>query len=184
MDQVISEAKAKMQNALSYLHEEYGKFQTGRANAALVESVQVSSYGALMPLKGMASISIPESNQIVIQPWNRDQLVDIEKAIREAGLGLNPTNDGQMLRIILPPLTEERRKELVKLVHKYAEDTRVSIRNARHEALKKLESSEKEKEISEDELKGLEKKLQEVVDEFNRKVEEDSKHKEQDIMTI
>lgn len=183
-DQIISEAKQKMQSALNYLHEEYGKLQTGRANAALVEGVEVEVFGSSMPLKGLASIFIPESNQIAIQPWNRDHLPNIEKAIREGSLGLNPSNDGTMLRIILPPLTEERRKDLVKLVHKYAEDTRVSIRNARHEALKKLEAMQKNKEISEDELAGREKSLQKEVDDFNAKVEEDAKHKEKDIMTV
>lgn len=183
-DQVINEAKEKMQNALAYLHEEYGKLQTGRANAALVENVEVDVFGSTMPLKGLASISIPESNQIAIQPWNRDHLPNIEKAIREGSLGLNPSNDGNMIRVILPPLTEERRKELVKLVHKYAEDTRVSIRNARHEALKKLEAMEKNKEISEDEQAGREKALQKEVDDFNTKVEEDAKLKEKDIMTV
>ena len=183
-DQVIGDAKQKMQDALDYLHEEYGKLQTGRANAALVEGLEVEVFGSVMPLKGVASISIPESNQIAIQPWNRDHLPNIEKAITEARLGLNPSNDGNVIRLIIPPLTEERRRDLVKLVHKYAEDSRVSIRNARHEALKKLEAMEKEKEISEDELKGKEKSLQDDVDEFNDKVEEAAKHKENDIMTV
>lgn len=184
VDQAIEDAKKKMRDALNYLHEEYGKLQTGRANAALVEGLDVEVFGSNMPLKGLASISIPESNQIAIQPWNRDHLPNIEKAISDGNLGLNPTNDGQIIRLILPPLTEERRKELVKLVHKYAEDTRVSIRNARHEAMKKLEAMEKNKEISEDELAGREKSLQSEVDEFNAKIEEDSKHKEKDIMTV
>ena len=182
--QAIDGAKAKMENALAYLHEEYGKLHTGRANAALVEGLKVDVYGSTMPLKGLASISIPESNQIAIQPWNKDHLVGIEKAIKESTLGLNPQNDGIYIRLILPPLTEERRKELVKLVHKYGEDARVSIRNARHEALKKMEAMEKEGEISEDELRGKEKVLQEIVDKYNKQVEDDAKHKEQDIMTV
>ncbi len=179
-DQILNEAKQKMENALSYLHEEYGKFQTGRANAALVESLVVECFGSTMPLKGMASISIPESNQIAIQPWNRDHLANIEKAISEADLGLNPSNDGSMIRIILPPLTEERRKEMVKLSHKYAEESRVSVRNARHEAQHKL----KQEDMSEDELKGWEKKLQNLVDQYNKNIEEDSKAKEKDILTV
>jgi len=183
-DQAISEAKQKMQDALDYLHEEYGKLQTGRASAALVEGLEVEVFGSTMPIKGVASISIPESNQIAIQPWNRDHLPNVEKAIAEANLGLNPSNDGNVIRLIIPPLTEDRRKDLVKLVHKYAEDSRVSIRNARHEAMKKMEGLEKEKEISEDELKGKEKSLQTDVDEFNSKVEEAAKHKEKDIMTV
>jgi len=169
-----------MQKALDYLHEEYGKLQMGRANAALVDSLLVESFGATMPLKGLANISIPESNQIAIQPWDRNLLGAIEKAIRESNLGLNPTNDGMMIRLILPPLTEERRKDLVKLVHKYAEENRVSVRNTRHEALHKL----KQMELSEDEMKGMEKKIQVLVDEFNEHIENGAKHKEKDIMTI
>jgi len=179
-DQIFNEAAQKMDNAIKFLHEEYSKFQTGRASAALVDSIMVDSFGSKMPLKGLASISIPESNQIAIQPWDRGQLAGIEKAIRESSLGLNPSNDGMMIRIILPPLTEERRKDLVKLVHKYAEDARVSIRNARHEGLHKLKGLE----LSEDEMKGWENKIQKVVDEHNKKVEEDSKHKEKDVMTV
>lgn len=183
-DQVINEARLKMDNALKFLHEEYSKLQTGRANAALVEGIHVEVFGTKMPLKGLASISVPESNQIAIQPWNRDHLPNVEKAINEANLGLNPSNDGIMLRLIIPPLTEDRRKDLVKLVHRYAEDARVSIRNARHEGLKKLEAMEKNKEISEDELSGREKSLQKEVDEFNVKVEDGAKQKEKDIMTV
>lgn len=183
-DPIIQEAQVKMQDALDYLQAEYAKLQTGRANAALVESVMVDSYGSQMPLKGIASISIPESNQIAIQPWNRDQLPNIEKAITNANLGLNPQNDGTVIRLILPPLTEDRRKELVKLVHKYAEEARISVRNTRHEALSDFKAKEKDKEISEDELAGKEKELQKVVDDYNEKIEEIAKKKEQDIMTV
>jgi len=183
-DQIIQEAKSKMQNAEDHLHEEYAKLQTGRANAALVENVMVESYGSMTPLKGVASISIPENNQIAIQPWNRDQLPNVEKAITNANLGLNPQNDGIIIRLIIPPLTEERRKELVKFVHQYAEDARISLRNARHEALNSLKAMEKEKQIGEDELAGKEKDLQNIVDDFNQKIEELAKHKEQDVMTV
>lgn len=178
--EILNDARSKMENALKYLHEEYGKFQTGRANAALVDGLVIDVFGASMPIKGVANISIPESNQIAIQPYNRDHLPNIEKAVTEANLGLNPTNDGAAIRLILPPLTEERRRDLVKLVHKYAEDARVSIRNARHDALKKV----KELELPQDEQAGFESKLQVIVDEYNKKVETDSKHKDNDIMTI
>ena len=183
-DSVINEAKTKMEDAIKYLRNEYAKLQTGRANTALVENIMVESFGTMMPLKGLASISIPESTQIAIQPWNRDQLPNIEKAIVNANLGLNPQNDGTLIRLILPPLTEERRKELVKLVHKYAEDARISVRNARHESKSKLETMEKEKDIGEDELTKREKELQEMVDEFNKNIEEDAKRKEEDVMTV
>ena len=182
--QTIQELNQKCEDALSYLHEEYGRIQTGRASTALVENIVVESYGARMPLKGMASISVPEFDQIAIQPWNADQIPSIEKAIQEANIGLNPQNDGTVIRLILPPLTEERRKELVKLVHQYAEESRISVRNARHEAINSLKTLEKEKEISEDILHGKEKEIQDKVDGYNQKIEEAAKNKEQDVMTV
>lgn len=179
-EQVLQESKQKIQKAVDFLHEEFAKLQMGRATTALVDSITVESFGATMPLKAVASISIPESNQIAIQPWNRDQLASIEKAIRESGLGFNPSNDGIMIRLTIPPLTEERRRDLVKIVHKYAEESRVSIRNSRHEALHKL----KQMSLSEDDMKGMEKKIQTIVDEYNEKIEDAAKHKEKDILTI
>jgi ribosome recycling factor len=183
-DSIINEAKTKMEDTIKYLLNEYAKLQTGRANAALVDGIMVESFGTMMPLKGLATISIPESNQIAIQPWNRDQLTNIEKAIVAANLGLNPQNNGTLIRLILPPLTEERRKELVKLVHKYAENARVSVRNTRHEALSQLKNMEKEKEIGEDELANMEKQLQNIVDDFNKNIEEHADKKEKDVMTV
>ena len=183
-DQIFSELNTKCQAAVDHLHSEYIKIQTGRANTALVENITVESYGAKMPLKAVATISIPESKQIAIQPFNKDQLQNIEKAILEADLGLTPQNDGTFIRLNLPPLTEERRKELIKLVYQYAEESRISIRNARHEAITHLKDLEKEKEISEDELRAKEKEVQEKVDEFNQKVEGTAKKKEQDVMTV
>ena len=180
----MDQLKEKLQKAIDYLHEEYGKLQTGRANAALVESLMVESYGSKMPLKGLATITIPESNQIMIQPWNRDQLVSVEKAIKESNLGFNPQNDGVVIRIVLPQLTEERRRDLVKLVHKYAEDARISVRNARHELLNEYKQMQKDGDMSEDELAGREKEIQKVVDEYNQKIEDSAKKKETDVMTV
>ncbi len=180
MDELIK----KCQDAIDHLHVEYVKIQTGRATAGLVEDISVDSYGAKMPLKGVATITIPEPKQIAIQPFNKDQLTNIEKAIMEADIGLVPQNDGNFIRLNIPPLTEERRKDLVKMVHQFAEDSRISVRNARHEALNALKQMEKDKEISEDELRGKEKEVQEKVDEFNKMIEEASKKKETDVMTI
>lgn len=182
--QTISELIQKCEASLSHLQTEYAKLQTGRASTSLVENLMVDSYGSKTPLKGVANISIPEPTQIAIQPWDRDSLTSIEKAIVEADLGLNPQNDGATIRLNIPPLTEERRKELVKLVHKYAEDSKISIRNARHDAINNLKKMEKEKEISEDELRAKEKEVQDKVDEFNKKLEEAAKHKEEDVMTV
>ena len=183
-EQIFSDMNSKCKDALDYLHQEYAKIQTGRANAALVENVMVESYGAKMPLKALASISIPEPKQIAIQPYNRDQLQNVEKAILDANLGLTPQNDGNFIRLNLPPMTEDRRKELVKLVHKYAEDAKISVRNARHEAINSLKALEKEKEISEDDLHLKEKEVQEKVDDYNQKIEEAAKRKEEDVMTV
>jgi ribosome recycling factor len=182
--QTLSDLESKCQEAIDHLHSEYAKIQTGRASAALVENIMVDSYGTKTPLKGVAGITIPESKQIAIQPWSRDQLPNIEKAILEADIGITPQNDGVVIRLNLPPMTEERRVELVKAVHKYAEDARISIRNARHEAMDRLKTLEKDKEISEDELRLKEKEAQTKVDEFNQKIEEATKKKEEDVMTV
>ena len=182
--QIFAKAFEGFSKALDHLHEEYAKLQTGRASAALVEGLMVESYGSKMPLKGVAGISVPEHNQILIQPWDRSQITAIEKSIRESTLGLNPQNDGVVIRLMLPPPTEERRKALVKRVYEQAEEARISIRNARHEALAELKRMEKEKEISEDELRTREKTIQDKVDDANKKIEEFSKKKEQDVMTV
>lgn len=183
-ESINEEFKNKAEGALAHQKQEYAKLQTGRATTALVENIMVESYGAKMPLKGVATITIPEPQQIAIQPFSRDQLVNVEKAIIEAKLGLNPQNDGTFIRLNIPPLTEERRRELVKYVHRYAEDSKISIRNARHDAINKWKQMEKEKMISEDELRLQEKKVQDMVDEYNRKIEELSKKKEADVMTV
>jgi len=182
--QTLDELNKKCQFALDHLYQGFAKIQTGRANTALVEDVMVDSYGAKMPLRAVASISIPEPKQIAIQPYSRDQLTNIEKAILEADLGLNPQNDGNFIRLNLPPLTEERRRDLVKVVHKTAEEARISVRNARHDAIRRLKELEKDKEISEDDLRGEEKNVQEKVDAFNEKIEAAAKKKEQDVMTV
>ncbi|PIZ74537.1 ribosome recycling factor [Candidatus Peregrinibacteria bacterium CG_4_10_14_0_2_um_filter_43_11] len=181
---VLGEAEAKFQKAVDHLHEEFGKLQIGRANASLVEGLMIDSYGSLMPLKGVASISIPEATQILIQPWDRNQIASIEKAIRDSNLGLNPQNNGLTIRLTLPPLTEDRRKELVKIVHKNAEEARISVRNSRHEALTAWKQMEKNKEISEDEFRKNEDDLQKKVDEFNKIIEDSVRHKEHDVITV
>jgi ribosome recycling factor len=181
---ILDELNLKAQTAIDHLHNEFAKIQTGRANAALVENVMVDSYGVKVQLRSVASITIPEFKQIAIQPYSRDQLTNIEKAIKDANLGINPQNDGIVIRLNIPPLTEDRRKDLVKLVHKLAEDGRISIRNARHDALNALKALEKEKEISEDELHSKEKLMQEKVDSFNAQIEEILKKKEKDVMTV
>lgn len=184
LDQIISNAKPKMEKAVERLKEEIRKLRTGRANPAMVENLTVDYYGAKSPIKQVASVNIPEPRLIVITPWSKDSLVDIEKSINEAQLGLNPTNDGQVIRIAIPPLNEERRTELVKVLGKYAEEARVMVRNAREEAWDEIQDLEKNGKMGEDDkFKGKE-KLQKLIDEYNGKVEEIKEKKEREIMEI
>ncbi len=173
-----------MEKAVERFREEIGKLRTGRANPAMVENLPVDYYGAKSPLKQVASITIPEPRLIVITPWNKDNLVDIEKAVSEAGLGLNPTNDGQVVRIAIPPLNEERRAELVKVLGKYSEEARVLIRQAREQAWDEIQNLVKNGKLGEDaKFKGKE-QLQKLIDEYNSKIEEVREKKEKEIMEI
>lgn len=180
----LETAKQEFSKAADHLQHEYSKLQIGRASAALIEEVKVTAYGTDQPLKALASISVPDPRTLQIQPWDKGVLNQIEAAILQSGINLMPVNDGIVVRINIPPLTEERRAELAKMVHKFAEDARISIRTARqtaHEAFKKLET---DKEISEDDFHLANKHLQEAVDSANKKIEELAKAKEQDIMTV
>ncbi len=180
----LESSKQEFSKAAEHLKHEYSKLQVGRASAALIEDVKVTAYGVEQPLKAIASISVPDPKTIQIQPWDRGTLNQIDVAIQQAGLNLMPVNDGVVVRINIPPLTEERRKDLTKIVNKLAEDARISIRTARqdaHEAFKKLEA---DKVISEDDLHLANKHLQDAVDAANKDIEEISKTKEKEIMTI
>jgi ribosome recycling factor len=184
LEKILSDSKPKMEKAIEHFREEIGKLRTGRANPAIVENLMVDYYGSKSPLKQIASISVPEPRLIVISPWSKDNLVDIEKAVNEAGLGLNPTNDGQVLRIATPPLNEERRTELVKVLGKYAEDARVFVRQAREEAWDEIQDLVRSKDIAEDDkFKGKD-NLQKIVDGYNSKIEEVRGKKEKEIMEI
>ncbi|MFC1810225.1 ribosome recycling factor [Patescibacteria group bacterium] len=180
----LNAAKEEFAKSIEHLKNEFAKLQIGRASAALIEDVKVEAYGTTQPIKAVASISIPDPKTIQIQPWDKGTLNQIDVAIQNAGLNLTPTNDGNVVRINIPPLTEERRTDLTKLVNKLAEDGRISVRTARqtaHEAFKKLET---DKEISEDDFHLANKQLQEEVDKVNKDIEELSKAKESDIMTV
>ncbi|OGI27649.1 MAG: ribosome recycling factor [Candidatus Moranbacteria bacterium RIFOXYB1_FULL_43_19] len=184
LDQIIQKSKPEMEKAVERFREEIAKLRTGRANPAMVENLPVDYYGAKSPLKQVASITVPEPRLVVITPWNKDNLVDIEKAVSESGLGLNPTNDGQVVRIAIPPLNEERRTELVKVLGKYSEEARVLIRQAREEAWDEIQDMVKNGKLGEDaKFKGKE-QLQKLIDEYNGKVEEVRGKKEKEIMEI
>ncbi|HLC94892.1 MAG TPA: ribosome recycling factor [Patescibacteria group bacterium] len=181
---IIAKKDAEFVNALEHFALEAAKIRTGRANPGLVENLLVDYYGVKTPLKQMASITIPEARQILIQPWDKGGLVYIESAIRESDLGLNPSNDGQNIRIMLPTLTEERRKELVKTLNHRAEDGRIAIRTIREEVWKAIQESEHAGSISEDDKFQGKDELQKVVDEYNQKLEVIRKKKEEEILTV
>lgn len=177
---ILDEVKQDMEKTIESLEKRFASVRAGRANPSSLDGVMVKYYGNLTSLKQLATISVPEATQMVIKPFDKSCLSDIEKAIFEADLGYTPNNDGESIRIVVPPLTEERRRELVKQVKKIAEDSKVSIRNNRHEAITKIEKSE----LPQDEEKLLESKVQELVTSYNKKVEDLSKAKEKELLTV
>jgi len=182
--ELIESIKGDLEKSIEHFKEELNQVRTGRASAALVEGLMVDYYGVRSPLKQVASISIPEPRTIVISPWSKDNLVNIEKALRESQLNLNPNNDGQVIRLNIPPLNEERRKELVKLLNQKAEEAKISIRKHREEVWEEIQSLEKEGKIGEDDKFAGKDNLQKVIDEYNKKIEEIRAKKEEDIMTV
>jgi ribosome recycling factor len=177
-------ANERMQGAIDALKKDFGSIRTGRASLALLDGITVDYYGTPTPLQQVAALNIPESRLIVIQPWEQRIIPDIEKAILKSDLGLTPTNDGKVIRINIPPLTEERRKQLVKVVKKRAEEARVAIRNIRRDINETLKKLEKEKQISEDELKKSLDEVQKLTDSYIKKVDEILEHKENEIMEV
>jgi len=173
-----------MEKAIEHLVHQFGGLRTGRANAAMVEGVEVEIYGAKQPLKAVAMINTPDARTISIQPWDKSTMGAIEKQLQQANLGMNPSNDGQVIRLTIPPMTAERRKDIVKDAHKLAEEARVALRNVRHHAIDETKKLEKEKKITEDELKTSGKEIQKLTDEFNKKVDEATAKKEKEIMEV
>jgi ribosome recycling factor len=174
----------RMDGALGALKNDYQGLRTGRANINLLEPVMVEAYGSPVPINQVGAISAPESRMLTVSVWDRGLVVTVEKAIRNAGLGLNPITDGQTLRIPIPPLNEERRRDLAKLAGKYAEDAKVAVRNVRRDCLDQLKKSEKDKIISEDDLKKLSEEVQKVTDAFVVKVDLALKAKQEEIMQV
>jgi ribosome recycling factor len=181
---VLKELEVRMQAAIDALTREYAGVRTGRANASLLDGVRVEAYGSLTPINQLASVSVPDPRTIVIQPWDASQMKEIEKGIAKSDLGLTPTNDGKVIRLTLPTLTEERRKQLAKTVSKFAEEARVAIRNARREANDRLKALAKDKKVSEDEERRGHEQIQKATDRFVAKVEELAKKKEHEVMTV
>ena len=174
----------RMQGAADVLQKELAGLRTGRASVSLLEPVVVDAYGAQMPLTQVATISAPEARLLTVQVWDRGLVKAVEKAIQEAGLGLNPATEGQVLRIPIPALTQERRQELTKVAHRYAEEGRVAIRNVRRHGMEELKRAEKEHQLSEDEHRDYGKQVQTMTDTFIKKIDAMVEHKEKEIMQV
>jgi ribosome recycling factor len=181
---LFGDAERRMQKAVDALKQDLGAIRAGRASATLVDRITIEYYGAPTPLNQVASISAPEARLLVIQPWDRKLLVDIEKAIQKSDLGINPTNDGQVIRLNIPPMSEERRRDLVKSLHKKLDEHKVAVRNIRRDIQDKLREREKKKEISEDELKRNSEKLQKLTDRFIEDMDKVGKTKEVEILEV
>jgi ribosome recycling factor len=184
LNELLAELNSRMQKAVDGLAKELATIRAGRATPALLDGIMVDYQGTTMPLYQLATLSIPEANLIIIQPWDRTSLRDIERAILRANIGLNPANDGNVIRVIIPSLSEERRKELVKFVSKKVEERRVAIRNIRRDGIEKLREMEKNKEISQDELKNYLKKIDLLTEAFVAKAGELGQSKEKEIREI
>lgn len=184
VNEVLSEAKMAMEKAVKALKKEMSKVRTGRASISLLDDVTVEYYGVPTPLSQVATLSTPEARLITVQPWEKNLIPDIEKALFKADLGLTPSSDGLLIRLPVPALTEERRREMVKIIKRMAEDAKISVRNARRDANENLKMLEKEKEITEDDLKRSEKDVQQLTDEFVSTIDDVVQTKEQEVMEI
>ncbi|WP_242464869.1 ribosome recycling factor [Rhodospirillum rubrum] len=173
-----------MDTAVEVLRKDFSGLRTGRASTSLLDSVMVEAYGQAMPLAQVATVSVPEPRMISVQVWDRGMAKAVDKAIRDAGLGLNPASDGQLIRVPIPPLNEERRTELTKVAGKYAEQTRVAVRNVRRDGMDQLKKMEKDSAISQDEHKKFGSEVQALTDETIRRLDEALAHKEQEIMQV
>jgi ribosome recycling factor len=184
IDDILRDAEHRMQSAVQALDRDLDTVRTGRARPALVEALKVDYYGTPTPLNQMAGINAPEPRLITIQPWDKTQLGAIEKAIQKSDLGLTPTNDGNLIRLVIPALTEDRRKELAKVVHKKAEDARVAVRNVRRDGLDHLRKAQHDKTITDDDERGAQARLQKVTDKYVAEVDKHSNAKEQELLEV
>lgn len=182
--QIIDKSKPTFDVAILHLADEFKKIRTGRANTGILDDIRIDAYGSLMPLNQVASVSIPEARLLMIQPWDRSQITAIELAIQKSGLGLQPNNDGVVIRLALPPLTEETRKQLVKTLNVRSEDARIAVRSIREDVWKEIQKAEESGDITEDEKFRAKDVLQELVDEKNKEIESMRKQKEEEVMTV
>ncbi|MBD5607934.1 MAG: ribosome recycling factor [Desulfovibrio sp.] len=183
-DTILLDAEERMEKAVASLDRDFGKLRTGRASTALVDGIKADYYGTPTPIAQMASVATPDSRTITIQPWDKGGMAAVEKAILKSDLGLTPINDGKIIRISIPPLTEERRKDLVKVARKYGEEARVAVRNIRRDANESLKKAEKDKDITEDELKRSSDSVQKLTDKYIGEIDGKCSSKEKEIMEI
>ncbi len=183
-DELLLDAEERMEKALAALERDYGKLRTGRATTGLVEDIKVDYYGTPTPIQQLASVAVPDSRTVTIQPWDRGAFALVEKAILKSDLGLTPMNDGKLIRIAIPPLTEDRRKELTKIARKYTEEAKVAIRNIRRDVNDGLKKLEKDKLLSEDELKKAMEDIQKLTDTYVARADAKASAKEKEIMEI
>ena len=182
--ETLEGAGERMEMAAMYLEEQLARIRAGRANVAILEGIRVSSYGSMVPLNQVANVSVPDPRTIAIRPWDKKAIRDIEKAIMDSDVGITPENNGEVIRLGIPQPTEERRKELVKQIHKYAENGKVAVRNIRRDAMDNFKKQEKKSEITEDELKQVEKDLQKLTDDSCKKLDELLAKKEKELMAV
>ena len=183
-DARLNEFSRRMDGALEALRKEFGGLRTGRASAHLLDQIKVSAYGSTMPLNQVGTVNVPEPRMITVNVWDRSLVGAVEKAIRDGGLGLNPASDGQLVRVPIPELSQERRAELTKIAHKYAEQARVAVRNVRRDGMESLKKQEKDGKISEDEHRALHDQVQKLTDEHVKKVDDALAAKEKEIMQV
>lgn len=184
VDEVIEEMSGSMEKVVSHLHKEYDRVRTGRASLSLLDSIRVDYYGTQTPLNQVATLAIPEARLITIQPWDKGMLGEIEKAIQKSELGLTPMNDGKVIRIAIPSLTEERRRELVKLVRKMAEEHKVELRNHRRDTIEMVRDLKKDKEITEDDLYRYQDDIQKIIDKFVENIDALATEKEEEVLEV
>ena len=180
----LAQAETKMKKSVDALRHHLGAIRTGRASPALIEHIHVEYYGSEMPLNQLANVSVPEPRMLVIQPWDQGAIKAIEKAIQHSELGINPTNDGRIIRLGIPPLTEQRRRDLTKLVKKEVEESKIALRNLRRDAQNDLKKLETDKQISSDELKRAQERLQELTDRYTREMDQVGATKEAEVMEV
>ena len=183
-DMLLKDLRRRMDGAVEVLRKEFGGLRTGRASASLLEPVTVAAYGGTVPLNQLANVSVPEPRMITVQVWDRGMVKAVDKAIREAGLGLNPQTEGQVIRVPIPDLNEERRRELTRVTAKYAEQARVSVRNIRRDAVELLRRREKDAEISQDQQRKLQQDVQHLTDEYVKRIDEALAQKDRDILQV